>query len=154
ARYTEERAHGRSVIDAAEETFASTGQAITVGALTTAAALYVLVLADFKGFSEFGSIAGNGILFALFAMTVVMPALLAVLERLLRLKLEASEGGSATARRTTRFPMARATILVSLALVAAALPLLARVRFEYEFGRLEPVYPAWEARNDVAKQAS
>lgn len=154
ARYTEERAHGRSVIDAAEETFASTGQAITVGALTTAAALYVLVLADFKGFSEFGFIAGNGILFALFAMTVVMPALLAVLERLRLLNLEASEGGSATARKTTRFPMARATILVSLALVAAALTLLPRVRFEYEFGRLEPVYPAWEARNDVAKQAS
>ena len=82
ARYAEERGAGRSIVDAAEQTFVSTGQAITVGALTTAAALYVLIVADFKGFSEFGFIAGTGVLFALVAMIVVMPALLAVFERL------------------------------------------------------------------------
>ena len=78
ARYAEERGTGHGVLEAAEHTFVSTGQAITVGGLTTAAALYVLVVADFKGFSEFGLIAGTGILFALVAMTLVLPALLAV----------------------------------------------------------------------------
>ena len=37
ARYAEERAEGRSAADAIEETFMSTGQAITVGALLAAA---------------------------------------------------------------------------------------------------------------------
>ena len=35
------------------------------------APLYVLVVADFKGFSEFGFIAGTGILLALVSMTVI-----------------------------------------------------------------------------------
>ena len=81
ARYAEERAEGKSVSDAAEETFVSTGQAITIGALSTAAALYVLMFADFRGFSEFGFISGTGILFALIAMLYIMPALLSLFER-------------------------------------------------------------------------
>ncbi|MEF8865871.1 MAG: MMPL family transporter, partial [Salinibacter sp.] len=92
ARYAEERADGHAVGDAAERTFVSTGQAIAVGAFTTAGALYVLVAADFKGFSEFGAIAGTGVLFALLAMTVVMPALLALLERTRLLSLRVGAG--------------------------------------------------------------
>lgn len=152
ARYTEERARGRSIIDAAEETFASTGQAITVGALTTAAALYVLMFADFKGFSEFGFIAGNGILFALIAMIVVMPALLAVFEKWRLLNFEAGESAEVQQKSPRRFPLARGLVAASLALVVAALVFVPRIRFEYEFGKLEPDYPAWDARNAVVQQ--
>ncbi len=81
ARYSEERAYGKSIEEAAETTFISSGQAISVGALTTAAALYVLIAADFKGFSEFGLVAGTGILLSLVSMMVIMPALLVLLER-------------------------------------------------------------------------
>ncbi|MEX0601274.1 MAG: MMPL family transporter, partial [Rhodothermales bacterium] len=49
ARYSEERRSGLSVAEAAEVTFGTTGQAIAVGAMTTAGALYVLMLADFRG---------------------------------------------------------------------------------------------------------
>ena len=152
ARYTEERAKGRSVVDAAEKTFSSTGQAITVGALTTAAALYVLVAADFKGFSEFGLIAGTGVLFALVAMIVVMPALLAVLERFRLMTLEGVTAPAA-AQAGGRFPAARGVVLGSLAVVVAALVFLPRVGFEYRFGELEPDYEAWDERNRVVSQA-
>ena len=152
ARYTEERGAGRSVAEAAERTFASTGQAIAVGALSTAAALYVLVLADFRGFSEFGVIAGTGVLFALVAMTLVMPALLALFERFRLLDLEAVAERRPAARSGGRFPAARGVLLASLALVAAALVLLPRVSFEYQFGTLEPEYTAYEQRRDVIRR--
>ncbi len=154
ARYTEERAEGAPIADAAETTFVSTGQAIATGALTTAAALYVLIPADFKGFSEFGFIAGTGVLFALVAMTVVMPALLAVFERTGLLNL-ASHGAlppnGATGRE--RFSGARPIVVGSIVAVVAALVLLPRLEFEYDFGVLEPDYEVYEEREDVISRA-
>ena len=155
-RYSEERADGRGVEAAAEETFASTGQAIAVGAFTTAGALYVLTMADFKGFSEFGAVAGTGILFALVAMTVVMPALLAVLERTGLLDLEgaprrAKGEGTGPARR---YPAARPLVLGGLLAVVAALALAPRVGFQYDFGALEPEYTEYEARDRYVDRAS
>ncbi|RMH53643.1 MAG: transporter [Bacteroidetes bacterium] len=152
ARYTEERGRGRSVAEAAEITFTSTGQAITVGALTTAAGLYVLVVADFKGFSEFGFIAGTGILFALVAMLGVMPALIAVLERVGLLNLDAGHVGAAPERPAGRFPAARAVVLGSFAAVLVAILFLPRVEFEYRFGELEPDYEDWDVRNAYVRR--
>jgi len=80
ARYLEEREQGRTVADALDRTFTTTGRAITVVALTTAGGFFVLLLADFRGFSQFGFTAGIGTLFALTAMLVLLPALLAWLE--------------------------------------------------------------------------
>jgi hypothetical protein len=153
ARYTEERATGSSVVDAAETTFTSTGQAIATGALTTAAALYVLMIADFKGFSEFGAIAGTGVLFALLAMTLVMPALLAVLERTGLLNLAARDpraagGAAAGARVGGAVPI----VVGSAAAVVLALGVAPQVSFQYDFGELEPDYEAYEERNAVIER--
>ncbi len=148
ARYTEDRAEGASVVEAAEHTFTSTGQAIATGALTTAGALYVLSFAQFKGFSEFGVISGTGVLFALVAMTVVMPALLALLEWAGLLDLTAHsppEDGAAAAR----FGGARPIVVGSLVAVVAALVFAPSVSFEYDFGSLEPDYEAYEERAAV-----
>ncbi len=153
ARYTEERAQGHGVSEAAEITFTSTGQAITVGALTTSLGLYVLVMADFKGFSEFGFIAGTGILLALVAMLVVMPALIAVFERWRLLHLDTTVGGAGAPEASgRRFPAARPIVLASLAAVVAAVMLLPRVDFEYQFGKLEPVYAEYNARRDIVRR--
>ncbi len=152
ARYSEERASGKSVIDAAETTFASTGQAITIGALTTAMALFVLVVADFRGFSQFGFIAGFGILFALMAMLFVMPALLSVFERIGLLNMEASASSMAPVSKGGRYPAARGVLAVSVLAVVAAIVFLPRVEFEYRFGELEPTYEEYEARRDIVRE--
>merc|ERR1712149_26693 len=68
ARYIELRSSGMDVVDAIYTTNDKTGEAILVSAFTTAAALYVLMFANFRGFSEFGFISGTGILLALFTM--------------------------------------------------------------------------------------
>jgi len=148
ARYTEERATGLTVTDAAETTFGSTGQAIATGAFTTAAALYVLMAAEFKGFSEFGAIAGTGVLFALVAMTVVLPALLAILERTGLLDL-AARTPEEEVRSEKPFWAARPIAIGSVVAVLAALLLAPRVSFEYDFGKLEPEYEAYEDRSAV-----
>lgn len=153
ARYAEERARGHSIPEATEYTFVSTGQAIATGALTTSAALFVLFIAKFRGFSEFGLIAGIGILFALVAMTVVMPAFLVLCERLGLLDLEAGEAGTQLFDRTYRkFPGSRPIVIVSLVAVVAALVMIPKVSFEYEFGKLEPTYTEYNERNEFVRE--
>ena len=140
-RYAEERAQGQPIADAVETTFMSTGQAIAVGALTTAAALYVLVFADFKGFSEFGAVAGTGVLFAFLATVLVMPALLSIFERIRLLDLESAPGmepENGVSRVGWRFPGARTVVIGSGIAVVAALVFLPQVQFQYDFGALEP----------------
>lgn len=155
ARYSEERAAGHSIPDAAERTFTGTGQAIAVGALTTAGALYVLTVADFKGFSEFGAVAGTGVLFALLAMTVVMPALLALLERTGLLNLRVASGMEAADGPAQQpYPRARPIVVGGLVAVVAALVLVPRVDFQYDFGTLEPEYTEYEQRAQYVNRVS
>ena len=152
ARYTEERRAGREVAAAAEETFASTGQAVAVSAMTTASALFVLQLADFRGFSEFGLIGGLGIIFSLIAMLLVLPALLALAERfkLLDLRLR---GAASLFEPEKRFPFSRTILVISLVLVRRQFTADSQVRFEYDFSKLSPTYPEYERRAEALAPA-
>ncbi len=145
ARYAEERGAGRDVPGAVEETFVSTGQGIAVSALTTACALFVLQLADFRGFSEFGLIGGLGILFAVISMLTVLPALLAIAERTgaldLRLRGEASQ-----VEPDSRFPFSRTIVVGCLVLTAVCVVAFPKVSFEYNFSNLEPEYDEYYRR--------
>ncbi len=152
ARYSEERAKGHSVAEAAETTFVSTGQAVAVGALTTAAALYVLLIADFRGFSEFGFIAGTGILLALISMLVVLPALLSLFERFHLVKMESVHDEADLHAGPTRFPAAKAIIVGSFAAVVLAILFLPTLSFEYQFGRLEPEYVDYNNRLEKVRR--
>lgn len=151
ARYTEERGRGLTPHKAAEVTFTSTGQAIAVGALTTAAALFVLMVADFRGFSEFGFIAGTGIIFALISMTIVLPALLVLMERFRLLNLGSTAVFTSSNGRRRPFPGAKGVILASVAAVVAALVFLPSVGFQYDFGALDPEYPEYEVKKDLVR---
>jgi len=145
-RYAEERAKGSAITDAVETTFVSTGQAIAIGAFTTAAALYVLTFADFEGFSEFGAVAGTGVLFVFLAMTLVMPALLSIFERIRLLDLESTPGvevGTGPSRSSWRFLGARTVVVGSALAVIASLLFLPQVEFNYDFGALEPEFPQY-----------
>lgn len=150
-RYAEERGGGGRIAEAIETTFESTGQAITIGALTTASALFVLAMADFKGFSEFGVIAGIGVLFALLAMTVVMPALLTVLERLSLIDLRGQNAAAHAAVDidARRYPVAKPIVIASGVAVVLSLALLPQAEFEYDFGVLEPEYEEYNERSEV-----
>ncbi len=151
ARYLEERSSGKVAEDALVRTFIGSGQAIAVGALTTAGALFVLVFADFKGFSEFGFLAATGVLFALAAMLIVLPALIAVSEHLGLLgdmEDAVAEGGP-----RGRFPLAGLALGVGAGLAILGLVRAPEVEFEYRFGVLEPTYEEWDAVHGTVSQA-
>lgn len=156
ARYIEERGAGRSVEEAAERTFMTTGQAVVAVGLTTSVAFFVLVLADFKGFSEFGLIAGMGLLFALVAMTLLLPALVVVFERTGLLRLTALP--AARVQRPNgqpssgRFPAARGVLVASVVAITLAAWAVPQVAFEYDFGALEPEYEAYNRLQAKARQ--
>ena len=145
ARYAEERGSGRGVAEAVEETFVSTGQGIAVSALTTAAALFVLQLADFRGFSEFGLIGGMGILFALLSMLTVLPALLSIAERTGALDLR-TRGEASAYDPDTRFPFSRTIVAACVVLTVVCVVAIPKVEFEYEFSNLEPTYEEYYSR--------
>jgi len=149
ARYVEERGKGQSVEAAVLRTFMTTGQAITVVAITTAAAFFVLMSADFRGFSQFGFTAGMGTTFALVAMLVVLPALLVVLERtrLLHLEGAAPEATASAGGPDVRIPVPR--LILGVGLLAVGLSVWGwPVPFQYDFGELEPRYERYEQIKD------
>lgn len=146
ARYTEQRGRGDSIEEAAVTTFLQTGQAITVGALTTALALLVLSFADFQGFAQFGVLSFMGVMLALIAMTFVLPALVVLFEKMKLLNFEGEEQVEHKGIRT-KFPAARPVLVGSVIAMVLAIVFLPRVKFEYNFNTLEPTYEAFEARN-------
>ncbi|MBL4595558.1 MAG: MMPL family transporter [Robiginitomaculum sp.] len=82
SRYREERRLGKSIEQATEIIITSTGGASLIAALTTSIGFFSLTLTDFRAFTEFGFIAGSGVLLIFVSMYSVFPALMVVLEKL------------------------------------------------------------------------
>ncbi len=81
-RYMECRHKGMNTLDSLIEAEGNTGRAIFTGAMTTSAAFFSLTLADFRGFSQFGFIAGMGLVFCVIASFLVHPAMLLLSEKM------------------------------------------------------------------------
>lgn len=166
ARYLELRGDGAAPERAIRDTFATTGAAIAASAFTTAAALFILVIAEFRGFSEFGFISGTGILLTLLGMLWVLPAMLMVLERRGLVfdagtapptanAPDAAPHPASTPRFTPttpsslesaapfRYPMAGGILLAGTLLTLLVAFQSGRLQFEYEFGKLEPEFPEY-----------
>ncbi|MEX0684457.1 MAG: MMPL family transporter [Balneolales bacterium] len=153
ARYLEHRSHGKSVPEALLATYDSTGSAIFASALTTSVALFILIIADFKGFSEFGFISGLGILLAFFSMMFVIPAMLTLFERYNLILINEKDFRKIKPKAKKPYPFARtivASALIIIGLVAYNHQLL---EFEYDFGKLEPEFPEYEAFRDLTASA-
>lgn len=141
ARYLEKRSAGEDVLTALLNTYDSTGSAIMASATTTAVALFVLVFADFRGFSEFGFISGWGIIFAYLSMMYIMPAIITVFEHFgIILVNDNVDSVKETVHVPKRYPYARSVFFVGLALVIVVFINYPKLQFEYEFGVLEPEF--------------
>ena len=151
ARYIELRSAGMSPYEAIMTTNRKTGEAIVVSAFTTAAALYILMFADFRGFSEFGFISGTGILLALFGMLYIMPALLVILDERLNWIL-LSDDKKEEYSGVQRYPFARTIVTVGLVASAVVVGFSGNLSFQYDFGELEPSFPEYEEFRSFAGQ--
>jgi len=136
-RYREDRLAGLSPDAAMDNVIFSTGRATVTSAITSSAALLTLMITDFKGFSEFGFIAGVGILFALFAFVLVLPALIRLVERLGLMKLGGKKKRVERKLRPIRLP--RLILLLSAIGAGFGVYGLLNVQFEQDHRVLRPV---------------
>jgi uncharacterized protein len=136
ARYIELRSDGQDVLPALLNAYERTGAAIIVSAVTTASALFVLIFADFRGFSEFGFISGTGILLALFSMLFILPSLLTLFEKMNWILLTKRSEKNGKLRLMKRYPFSRLIVTLSLLLSAVILFNVTKLYFEYQFGEL------------------
>jgi predicted RND superfamily exporter protein len=151
ARYIEYRSDGESIRDSVLQAYERTGSAILVSAITTASALFVLIFADFRGFSEFGFIAGTGILFAVFCMLFILPSILVIFEKWNWIILNPKAESYVKTSRIKRYPYARAIVFSGLLLSAVVILFSGNLRFEYQFGNLEPTFPEYEQFRDFVR---
>ena len=161
ARYQAERRRGLAAAEALAVTLSTTGVSTAAGALSTALTCFLLVVADFRGFSLFGVVAGVGVTLALGGALFVLPAMAVLSERLWPwAAVQAGGAGSAEAGAEAgaspgrrRFPWLAALVL-GLGVGAAGLSAsrLGELRFEYDLGRLDaPVRAADAAAKAAAK---
>lgn len=148
ARYIEFRSSGMNILEALYCTYDKTGTAIVVSGLTTAFSLLVLVLAQFRGFSEFGFIAGTGIILALSCMLFVLPSLLVIFEKLNWILLNEREEKHESSAIIHRFPFARTTVAIGFLIAGFVIFNSNDLRFQYDFGELEPEYPEYNSFRD------
>jgi hopanoid biosynthesis associated RND transporter like protein HpnN len=129
SEYELEGAHTKDPLGALRGAYHATGAAVTVAAVTTAAAFFSIQLMQFRGFAELGRVAGVGVLLCLISMMVLLPALMALYGQWRhRRDRQPREGSAATAvdrlwveqvaGRVCRYP--RTVSLIALALTAIA----------------------------------
>jgi predicted RND superfamily exporter protein len=135
-RFREEMAAGHGPLDAMIITQVSSGEAVLNAQLTTSLAFFALALADFRGFSQFGVVAGAGVILCHLAVVVVLPAVAFIFERWFPLRLlgftvERDETG---AIRRGRFPLhGPFGLTLTAALLLAIVVTPAWLAFEYDF---------------------
>jgi predicted RND superfamily exporter protein len=162
ARYFEERRRrGASHEDAIATAMATTVVPTLVAAAAAGAAYLSLTITTFRGFSEFGVIAGSGMIFCWIASFLLLPALLTLFERWKALVGPAALRSASDATYTVRRPGLVGVLAVGVVLLATVLAVLGARRlqanpFEDDLHALRsrsyPSSPAgrWSKRLDAA----
>ncbi|MCA9580696.1 MAG: MMPL family transporter [Myxococcales bacterium] len=146
ARYFEERRGGRNP----EQSIRNAHLGVWTGTLTasTAAAIAYasLIVTDFRGFRDFGIIGGVGMILCWIGAIVVLPAFVAVTERIapLRFSPQSSTGtpyGRLFSRVALGFPKPIVALSVLLGLGAFGLTTMAVINdpLEYDFRKLKSI---------------
>jgi predicted RND superfamily exporter protein/glutaredoxin len=149
-RYREGRSVGLSPEDAMDHVILDTGRATLTSAITTSVALLTMCITEFRGFSEFGFIAGIGILLALASYLLVLPAMIFLFERLglLRIKVQRARAASEdVAPGQEPFRLPRVVLAVSIAITAYGIYGATRLSFEHDTRKLRNVRQEDEIEN-------
>jgi predicted RND superfamily exporter protein len=156
ARFVEERQQGATLEEGLARMSGSSGRAVIVGGVTSAATFYAFLVTDFTGLREMGLLTGSGILLCMAAVVLLLPAMLAASEdrhsrrrSFPRLCLHGFFSG-ALIRRSIAHP--RPVLVVGLALTLAAGALLGRLRFEDTIQAMRPAgNPGVAVRDEVGR---
>lgn len=153
ARYWEERHKGLDLLPAIARTISTTGRSCVTAGLTTAPAFYLLMINTFKGFSEFGFIAGTGLILSVASFLTIFPCLLILADRLgFSPPLTVAEPVISVFNVGWRHP--RATIIVVVILfVTTAAAIVPRLHFEYDFKKLKARIEGADVAKDKMRES-
>jgi hypothetical protein len=133
-RYVEERRQGAGLDEALAAMSGSSGRAVVVGAVTTAATFYAFLVTDFEGLKQMGFLTGSGILLCMLSVLLLLPALIAWREdrhRVRRTEARLFLHGFGT-RRLIHGAMARPLPVIAGAAVLTAVALGLAFRLEFQ----------------------
>lgn len=143
--YSESRATGHSVGEALHFSLLRSGKGIITGGLTTACAFVTLTISKTAGMSEFGIIAGSGVIFCMIATLFALPAMLSLRDTLLvkfrQEKYRAKStsfgflGNLGEAISQRALLVLTGTTIVTILLFYSAL----NITFDYNYLNMEPV---------------
>lgn len=139
-RYDEVRSKGGDMYRALATIIFKTGHASLLAALTTAVGFYALMLTDFRAFSEFGFIAGTGVVLSLVSMYVVFPSLIVLAEKT-RVYRKRSPSGVRRAAGSWRISLTRPVLIVGLAATLVTTVSAFTIGFEKDFSKLDTTIP-------------
>ncbi len=157
-RYWEER-RTHSARESLATAVRGTFSGAMTSALTNAAAFFVLLLAQFQAFNQFGLLAGLGVLLAVLAAYAMGPSLLAISERLRPARAAAQEqaaasGESRPEREWRRWPTG-AIVALALSVVgfaAYSVSVAPRLGFETDMRKLKGESPSSRLDDHVTEQ--
>ena len=138
----------RDIDEALQETYRSTGRSVLTSGATTALALSVLAISDFRGFSDFGAVGGSSTLVILAAMFLTLPAVLVLGARF---GLVAPRAPLARRGGATLVPVWVAGVLLCL-VVAASLTAARGLAFDYDFSQTSARPPEVDAIRERHRQ--
>ena len=144
ARYAEEKQKGKVPVEAMRDTLLHSGGALVTTAATTALAFFALTVADFRGFSHFGFIAGTGVIMSLLAVLTTLPALVLVAELDLGIGV-VSKKNWANKATSSRFPKTTLILALGGCLAIFGCYALTKLELEYDFTALRSQIPASQA---------
>jgi predicted RND superfamily exporter protein len=149
SRYSEEREAGKGLFEALCTMFIYTGRSSFTAGFTTAAAFLVLIINDFKGFTEFGFIAGVGVLVILLAFFLMLPVMRTIEERvpfLRRKKYVVTDLGLA---RLAGLPRKKMLYGLAGTLIVAAVVAAILLRFDFNFANIRAPNAALELAQEL-----
>ncbi len=147
SRYSEERAAGKEILEALSATYTTTLSSIFSGAITTALAFFSLILVQFKGFSDFGIVAGTGVITSLVAITAFFPSFIVVFEKIKPVNKMPREIKILSNCHVFLIKHSKPAIITTVILLILAITSSFLIKFEYDMGNLS--YPHKENESSL-----
>lgn len=139
-RYDEVRGRGGDMREGLATIVFKTGHASLLAALTTAVGFYALMLTEFRAFSEFGFIAGTGVVLSLVSMYLVFPALLVLAEKI-HLYRKPRETRIRRAAGSWKIALTKPVLTIGLVATIVSTVFAFTIEFEKDFGKLDTTIP-------------
>ncbi len=152
-RIREEIARGGGVRAATDRAVRASAAPLAYAAITDTAALFSLAWMQFRGFSQFGLIAGGGVCLILVATFATVPGIVWMIRK--RLERKGQQATAAAPEPANPAPPSRRWLLTAAALwlvivAGGGLFSLRNLRFEDDFDRLHPDLNLGELRAKVS----